>query len=683
MKLKVKNIILYPKNHELKPRFLNFELDKVNVITGYSQRGKSAIISIIDYCLGSRHCNIPIGIIRDSVDKFAVYLELEDHNLFLARDSHDSKESSVMYMAPIKNRGEYTIFNSNSWIAQKEEFQTNRDEIVKYLEGVAGFENLSQKDDSFISGFDAPSSFRDTSAFLFQTQNLVANPTTLFYKTDTFEHLKRLKVLFPLVLGYKSFKVISLEREISLLQKSLKEKADKYNDLEIRYENWQSDIYEYYSEAIALGFSKADIDISDSKVDEVLEELKNIVLEIKNNSFITEGASLRYTKKLQEFEGKRDDIIKELQNKKTNLSKIEKFDDVKQVYLNQTATTINERLKPVDWFIKQKGTNKCPFCNSYSEKAIKELLSLKEHQRQNRKVLAETKSLKFSFENEKLTLKKEIVEHEKQLKRIEKNLDILIKENSEYYSKTKNRFEFAGKVEHVIENIKRLSPSGSLLTEIKLLEREIAGLETKLYELNKKFNKTDALTKVSKSIGKYLKLLSIEDKHQKIVHLDPEKSANIKIEDTKTNNITFLSRIGSGANHMGYHLATLLGLHDYFLTLTESGKANYVPTFLVIDQPSQVYFPEGFPPDNNNEDLGPGSHKYKDFNDTKKIFETCSEFIQKVNSKVQIIILEHAPQKTWNDIENINLVEQWRGEKEIEGSSYGALIPHEWEENVE
>ena len=38
---------------------------------------------------------------------------------------------------------------------------------------------------------------------------------------------------------------------------------------------------------------------------------------------------------------------------------------------------------------------------------------------------------------------------------------------------------------------------------------------------------------------------------------------------------------------MGYHLATMLALHEYFASRTE----NPVPNFLIVDQPSQVYFP--------------------------------------------------------------------------------------------
>ena len=44
-------------------------------------------------------------------------------------------------------------------------------------------------------------SFRDLVAFMFQPQNVVANPNVLFYKTDSYEHREKLKAIFPYVLG--------------------------------------------------------------------------------------------------------------------------------------------------------------------------------------------------------------------------------------------------------------------------------------------------------------------------------------------------------------------------------------------------------------------------------------------------------------------------------------------------
>ena len=63
--MQIQNIILY-KDAEHN-RVLTFETGKVNIITGESKSGKTAIINIVDYCLGSKDCKIADGVIRDNV----------------------------------------------------------------------------------------------------------------------------------------------------------------------------------------------------------------------------------------------------------------------------------------------------------------------------------------------------------------------------------------------------------------------------------------------------------------------------------------------------------------------------------------------------------------------------------------------------------------------------------------
>lgn len=48
IKFNILKIVLWLKNGNR--RILNFESDKVNVITGHSNTGKTAILDIIDYC---------------------------------------------------------------------------------------------------------------------------------------------------------------------------------------------------------------------------------------------------------------------------------------------------------------------------------------------------------------------------------------------------------------------------------------------------------------------------------------------------------------------------------------------------------------------------------------------------------------------------------------------------------
>ncbi|EOG5604880.1 AAA family ATPase [Providencia stuartii] len=49
----IDSLILWPSDSENNIQEIFFEKNKVNIIHGISGTGKSSIISIIDYCLGS------------------------------------------------------------------------------------------------------------------------------------------------------------------------------------------------------------------------------------------------------------------------------------------------------------------------------------------------------------------------------------------------------------------------------------------------------------------------------------------------------------------------------------------------------------------------------------------------------------------------------------------------------
>ena len=69
MNITIKKIIIFNENG--KSRDIEFE-DGLNIITGDSKTGKSAIIEIIDYCLFSSRSSIPKGKITDFADLFVV-----------------------------------------------------------------------------------------------------------------------------------------------------------------------------------------------------------------------------------------------------------------------------------------------------------------------------------------------------------------------------------------------------------------------------------------------------------------------------------------------------------------------------------------------------------------------------------------------------------------------------------
>lgn len=71
--MQISKIVLY-KDGEHR-RIVPFAKGKVNIIVGDSKTGKSALIDIVDYCLGSGSCHIASGVIRDNVNWFAVEVD--------------------------------------------------------------------------------------------------------------------------------------------------------------------------------------------------------------------------------------------------------------------------------------------------------------------------------------------------------------------------------------------------------------------------------------------------------------------------------------------------------------------------------------------------------------------------------------------------------------------------------
>ena len=57
------------------------------------------------------------------------------------------------------------------------------------------------------------------------------------------------------------------------------------------------------------------------------------------------------------------------------------------------------------------------------------------------------------------------------------------------------------------------------------------------------------------------------------------------VADTEDGAVT-LEPMGSAANWIGYHLIAHLGLHKHFVE-----RDRPVPRFLILDQPTQAYFP--------------------------------------------------------------------------------------------
>src|SRR5271154_7205694 len=83
LSLQIAKLILYSNKGQV--RELVFRIGALNILTGASKTGKSAIIDIIDYCTGRSECNVAEGVIRRYVGWYAILFQLNGGQILIAR----------------------------------------------------------------------------------------------------------------------------------------------------------------------------------------------------------------------------------------------------------------------------------------------------------------------------------------------------------------------------------------------------------------------------------------------------------------------------------------------------------------------------------------------------------------------------------------------------------------------
>jgi hypothetical protein len=95
---------------------------------------------------------------------------------------------------------------------------------------------------------------------------------------------------------------------------------------------------------------------------------------------------------------------------------------------------------------------------------------------------------------------------------------------------------------------------------------------------------------------------------------------------------------------------------------------NPVPSFLVYDQPSQVYFPRKLARPTTPDD--DPAIEDEDIEAVQKVFRTFTQVTTALKQRLQILVLDHAGTNVWGDIPGVHRVEEWRDGRK--------LIPPEW-----
>ena len=214
-----------------------------------------------------------------------------------------------------------------------------------------------------------------------------------------------------------------------------------------------------------------------------------------------------------------------------------------------------------------------------------------------------------------------------------------------------------------METFESLGDGGEFQEEISQLEQEQKPL-TEIADRMGVQKRVDAATvRISQSILNHLKTLDVEKKYREIAPRFNVEDLNISVLSTD-DNWHYLAEVGSASNWVSFHLALFCSLQEYF---TEQNTSS-VPSFVIFDQPSQVYFPKV----KRGSEEHDSDRKYEDedVQAVTQMFKTVANSIIAKNGAWQGIILDHADSSIYGEIKGVYEVEIWRGGKK--------LIPEEW-----
>ena len=214
MNLQLLKLVIWPKSSKFAPRIVEFKPGKVNVITGSSRTGKSAIIPIIDYCLASSDCFIPIDTIRDHAAWYGIVIQTDSEQILLSRMVPDGTQvSNAFYVlrAPAVSIPPAII-----------EPNEKTDGVKNILNAISSVPYFSLEGNIEKKSYQSRLSFRDLMALVFQNQDIVANQNILFYKTHAHEHRERLRNWFPFILGAENIDILKARQRYQEVEQRLK-----------------------------------------------------------------------------------------------------------------------------------------------------------------------------------------------------------------------------------------------------------------------------------------------------------------------------------------------------------------------------------------------------------------------------------------------------------------------------
>lgn len=611
--------------------YVSFE-EGLNIITGRSSTGKSAIIEIFDYCTGSHNNTIPVGVITDNAQLYFVVLARRDTNMIIARTQVEESSKVFFKFDPNFNKDNIGIeYFSKEYFVPLQTF-------LQELEHFCGLD-ISDTDETIDKKQKkGRPSFRNMVSFMLQPQHLIANKYALFYRFDEKEKRERVIDEFKIFSGIVDQQYYTVCQELEEKRKALEvcereasrlqeEKNSKIIDLDNIRQNYAC----VSGVEIFPGISSEQI-INAPK--QYIDQLEQYQIEVDEESEKYKDQYIHLEKEKNNLLAKRRRIVVQIAEINSSIKYARQYAEMMDKYQPATDAITEDSV--------------CPFCHSRTDSTRHEANRLTDAINWLNSELSKSPLRMDSFLPERKRLMDETAQIDQEITSISHRLKDIAKIN-ERLEKNQSLKDQSLRSILKIENILEWAIDSTIRlndSKIERLKMEISSINA---TLNKTYNVEDKLQKAEAFINKTMNQignnLDFETSFKPIqLHFDIH---TFELYHQKDNGgKVYLRSMGSGANWLYSHICLFLALLRYFAAL----RSSTVPTILFIDQPSQVYFPSVL--DTNEKEFNAKELKRSekeaddDMRAVTNLYTQILNEIEIINEKYgyrpQIIISDHA-----------------------------------------
>lgn len=625
-----------------------FKPGEMNIITGASGTGKSALIKAIDYCLGSSKCELPVHVRRRSL-AVGVKWVAGEQEMVVGRLIPPSGQATSTRM--------FVTAGRNLLLPRGiKEFDgaTTVDAAKAFIERAFGIGDLIAEPDAR-GGGRGRATIRHVTPYLFVTKEVIDSESVLLHGLEKPEKARDIVASIPYFLGaIDETSAIEIQR-LRHLQRALDKEQTRGRLRAAADTALKQRALSLLAEAHRIGIAaQPSPDATEADLLAAIEAVSKT--QVEADALPSDG-------ELGALYGRRREILDQLaearrrsQATRAALSEATGFEGA--VTRQRSKLMLSEHLHINDI------AGVCPVCEAPSDRGREAMRALQETLTKVRaESVAIDRVMPKLVEHDRV-LGEEVGRLNSELRSVDDRIRTWLQQTEELRKLAgiaQLRAHLLGRISFFLESSvdePRLVPPDTdvLRAEIAALEARVdrEAREVKLRRAEAKISQFaseafEVLPKVAPCIGAELDFSS---RRPEVTFIEAESGAVLRMPD-----------VGSDQNYLAMHIALSFALQRYF-ELVEAP----VPGLLVLDQISRPYFPTGG--DDVDEAEIAGGEEDEDVQAMRKHIDFLFSEVKR-RTGLQVILIEHAYFS--DDLRYVSATrERWTH------ASRRALIPEDW-----